>query len=61
MVIICPVVSEQNKTALGPWGQAETSLKIEDLRSNKATGRLSSMLYSLCSSISKYHLLYTKQ
>jgi hypothetical protein len=26
-----------NKTALGPRGQAETSLKIEDLRANKTT------------------------
>jgi hypothetical protein len=26
---------------LGPRGQAETSLKIEDLRSNKITGKLS--------------------
>ena len=32
---------KQNKTALGPQGQAETSLKIEDLRSNKTTGKLS--------------------
>jgi hypothetical protein len=31
----------QNKTALGPWEQAETSLKIEDLSSNKTTGKLS--------------------
>jgi hypothetical protein len=29
-----------NKTALGPWGQNETSLKIEDLRFNKTTGKL---------------------
>ena len=28
------------KTALGPWGQAETTLKIEDLRSNKTTDDL---------------------
>ena len=28
----------RNKTALGPWGQTETSLKIEYLRSNKTTG-----------------------
>jgi hypothetical protein len=26
---------------LGPRGQTETSLKIEDLRSNKTTGKLS--------------------
>ena len=30
----------RNKTALGPRGQTETSLKIEDLRSNKTTGSL---------------------
>ena len=30
-----------DKTALGPQEQAETSLKIEDLRSNKTTGKLS--------------------
>jgi hypothetical protein len=29
-----------NKTALGPQRQAETSLKIEDLRSNKTTDGL---------------------
>jgi hypothetical protein len=28
-----------NKTALGPRRQTETSLKIEDLRSNKTTGK----------------------
>jgi len=33
--------ARQNNTALGPLGQAETSLKIEDLRSNKTTGKLS--------------------
>jgi vacuolar-type H+-ATPase subunit C/Vma6 len=32
---------KRNKTALGSQGQAETSLKIEDLRSNKTTGKLS--------------------
>ena len=26
-----------NKTALGPQGQAETSVEIEDLRANKTT------------------------
>ena len=31
----------QNNTALGPRGQAETSAKIEELRSNKTTGKLS--------------------
>ena len=30
-----------NKTALGPPLQVEISLKIEDLRSNKTTGKLS--------------------
>jgi hypothetical protein len=30
-----------NKTALGPQRQTETSLKIEDLRFNKTTGKLS--------------------
>jgi hypothetical protein len=29
------------KTALRPRGPTETSLKIEDLRSNKTTGKLS--------------------
>ena len=31
----------RTKTALGPWRLAETSLKIEDFRSNKTTGKLS--------------------
>jgi len=30
-----------NKTAFAPRGQAEISLKIEDLRFNKTTGKLS--------------------
>jgi hypothetical protein len=42
-----------NKTALGPRGQAETSIKIEDLRSNETTGKLSLMLYFLCSRMSR--------
>ena len=33
--------SRWNKAALGPRGQTETSLKIEDLRSNKTTDKLS--------------------
>ena len=33
--------ARRNKNALGPRGQTETSLKIEDLRSNKTTGKLS--------------------
>jgi hypothetical protein len=33
--------ARRNKTALGPQGQTETSLKIGDLRSNKTTGKLS--------------------
>ena len=33
--------ARRNNTALGSWGQAGTSLKIEDLRSNKTTGKLS--------------------
>jgi hypothetical protein len=33
--------ARKNNTALGSWGQSETSLKIEDLRSNKTTGKLS--------------------
>jgi hypothetical protein len=41
-----------NKTSLAPRGQAETSLKIEDLRSNKTIGKLSFMLYFLCSRMS---------
>jgi hypothetical protein len=41
-----------NKTSLAPQEQAETSLKIEDLRSNKTTGKLSFMLYFLCSRMS---------
>jgi hypothetical protein len=32
----------RNKAALRSGGQAETSLKIEDLRSNKTTGKLAS-------------------
>jgi hypothetical protein len=30
--------ARRNKTDLGLWGQAESSIKIEDLRSNKTTG-----------------------
>jgi hypothetical protein len=33
--------ARRNKTVLGPGDRADTSLKIEDLRSNKTTGRLS--------------------
>ena len=33
--------ARRNKTALGPLGQDETSLKIEDFRSIKTTGKLS--------------------
>ena len=33
-------LARQNKTALGPRGQTETSLKIENLRYNKTTGKL---------------------
>ena len=33
--------ARRNKNAFGPRGQTETSLKIEDLRSNKTTGKLS--------------------
>jgi hypothetical protein len=32
--------ARRNKTDLGPRGLAETYLKIEDLRSNKTTGKL---------------------
>ena len=35
-------LARRNKAALGSRGQAETSLKIEDLRSNKTTGKLAS-------------------
>jgi len=45
--------ARRNKTALGSQGQTETSLKVEDLRSNKTTGKLSSMLYFLCSRMSR--------
>ena len=31
---------------LGPRGHSETSIKIEDLRSNKTTGKQSYMIYS---------------
>jgi len=44
---------KQNKTALGSHGQAETFLKIENLRSNKTTGKLSKLLYFLCSRMSR--------
>jgi hypothetical protein len=37
----------RNKTAMGPGVQSATSLKIEDLRANKITGKLSWMLYFL--------------
>jgi hypothetical protein len=33
------------KTALGPQGQVETSLKIEDLRTNKTIGKLPYALF----------------
>jgi hypothetical protein len=33
--------ARRNKTASGPRGQTETSFKIEDLRPNKTTGKLS--------------------
>ena len=33
--------ARRKKTASGPRGQTETSLKIEDLTSNKTTGKLS--------------------
>ena len=33
--------AKRNKTALWPLGQTETSIKVEDLRSNKTTGKLS--------------------
>jgi hypothetical protein len=33
--------ARRNKTTLGARGQAETSRKIENLRSNKTTGKLS--------------------
>ena len=33
--------ARRNKTDLGLWGQTESSIKIEDLRSNKTTGNLS--------------------
>jgi hypothetical protein len=34
-------VVRRNKTALGPGDRADTSLIIEDLSSNKTTGKLS--------------------
>ena len=37
-------ICKADKTAFGPRGQAEISLKIEDLRSNKTTGKLLRML-----------------
>ena len=37
--------ARRNKTDLGPRWQIETSLKIEDLRTNKTTGKLSSEVY----------------
>jgi hypothetical protein len=33
--------ARRNKTVLGPGNRVDTSLKIEDLRSNKTTGKLS--------------------
>ena len=45
--------ARRNKTALGHRGQAEASLKIQDLRSNKTTGKFSSMLYFMCSRMSR--------
>ena len=33
--------ARRNKTASGSRGQTETSFKIEDLRPNKTTGKLS--------------------
>jgi hypothetical protein len=45
-VTCCPRASKRNlawrnKTTLGAQGQAETSREIENLRSNKTTGKLS--------------------
>ena len=37
----------RNKTALGSRGQAVTSLKIEDLRSNKTTGKLVQQIFQI--------------
>jgi hypothetical protein len=37
--------ARRNKTALGPRGQAETSLKIEDLRYNKTTDKFGTFGY----------------
>jgi hypothetical protein len=36
-------IARRNKTAFGLRGHAETFLKVEDLRSNKTTGKLSLM------------------
>jgi hypothetical protein len=35
--------ARRNKSAFGAWGQIETSLKIENLRSNKITGQLTNI------------------
>ena len=43
----------RNKPAVRPRGQAETSLEIEDFKSNKITGKLSLMLSFLCSRMSR--------
>ncbi|KAK8718523.1 hypothetical protein OTU49_014681 [Cherax quadricarinatus] len=46
--------ARQNKTALGPLGGlAEVSLRIENLKSSKTIGKLSQMLYFLCSRMTR--------
>jgi hypothetical protein len=47
------IMQGETKLLWGPHGQAETYIKIEDLRSNKTTGKLSLMLYFLCSRMSR--------
>jgi hypothetical protein len=55
------ILQDETRLLLGPWGQTETYLKMEDKRSNKNTGKLSSMLYFLCNRMSRKHILYTNQ
>jgi hypothetical protein len=48
--------ARRNKTASGPRGQTETSFKIENLRPNKTTGKLSEMA---CQTWKNRNLSYT--
>ena len=49
--------ARRNKTASGPRGQTETSFKIEDLRPNKTTGKLSYDQQPEFRSLSEFYII----